>query len=299
MKVADLDPQSAVTVFSAVKSIREHPTRALTPVDLENAISQAVWKFYNECRREASDRLGVGEMDLEVTDARVVGIKIDGHQVINPSGFTGRELEVKLSISMARKDGPDVSGTPVEGGSFRAFILSELEDVGRGFYVETDNYSSHLFTIKDGHVSHHNSFDWGRDHLDRALREALDLDNEAAYAIYEKYVRGEVSSKVDRLIKKTFLNSFTEFLNALSMNLRNEGAWKQQGGPVVYLNIGFVVPETIYRKSFNFGKKKLRFQEPPSELSVEDFLTDTIHGIYEDLNELAWRRIKWATPSSR
>ena len=33
------------------------------------------------------------------------------------------------------------------------------------------------------------------------------------------------------------------------------------------------------------------------KLDIEGFLEDGIHGIYEDLNELAKRRIKWATPS--
>src|SRR3989338_11055994 len=116
MKISDLGPDKAVTIFSTVKITREHPTQALTPIDLENHISQAVWKFYNDCRSEAADKLGKSEMDLAMTDVRVVGVKIDGHQVINPIGFTGRELEIKLCISMT---GEGVTGMlGVGGGGF-------------------------------------------------------------------------------------------------------------------------------------------------------------------------------------
>src|SRR3989344_4961945 len=135
MKITDFSPGKAVTIFSTVKITREHPTQALTPVDLENHISQAVWKFYNDCRSEAADKLGKSEMDLVMTDARVVGVKIDGHQVINPSGFTGRELEIKLCISMAGEKNNESVG--VEGGSIRAHILSHSEDIDHGYYIDT------------------------------------------------------------------------------------------------------------------------------------------------------------------
>ena len=295
MKIADLDSSKAVTIFQAVKITREHPIQELTPVDLENHISQAVWKFYNDCRKEAANRLGKSEMDLTMTDVRVVGVKIDGHQVINPSGFTGRELEIKLCISMTGERAGE--GTLVEGGSIRAHILAHDENIKNGYYLEINEDKTHIFLITDQRVACLNSFDWGRINIDRAVRERFSLDSEIAYRIYNQYANGKVSKKMDRFLGRIFWRSFGEFMNALLMNARNGGAFKLKEAPLVYVRASFSLPEQVYRKRYTFGKKKINLRKAPSQLDVESFLEDGIHGIYEDLNELAKRRIKWATPS--
>ena len=295
MKIADFGPNKGVTIFSTVKITREHPTQALTSVDLENHISQAVWKFYNDCRSEAADRLGKSEMDLIMTDARVVGVKIDGHQVINPSGFTGRELEVKLCMSMVgEKTGED---TPVEGGSIRAHILAGGEGIKRGYYIEIDEDKTHIFVITDERIAHLNSFNWGRTSIDRVVRERLDIDSEVAYLIYNQYANGKVSEKMDKFLGKAFWESFGEFINALLMNVRNEGALKLKEVPPVYIKTNFNLPEQVFRRRYSLGKKKVALKKASQNLDIEEFLEDGVHGIYEELNELAKRRIKWATPS--
>ncbi|MEX2054456.1 MAG: hypothetical protein WD883_02860 [Candidatus Colwellbacteria bacterium] len=295
MKILDLEPNRAVTIFSTVKIVRDHPTKALTPVDLENHISQAVWRFYNECREEAADRLGKGEMDLVLSDVRIVGVKIDGHQVINPSGFTGRELEVKLCISMTAEQ-TSAQEMMVEGGSVRAHILSNEDDLDKAYYVEIGERRSHIFLIDENKIGYLNGFDWGREHIDRAIRERLDLDLDASYRIYEKFSTGEVSDKMHRFVGKAFWDTFNGFMNALLMNIRNDGALKFKEVPPVYINAQFSLPEQVFRKHYDFGKKKFRLQEPSVELDLNLFLKDGIHGIYEELNQLARRRIKWATP---
>ena len=295
MKITDFGPSRAVTIFSTVKITREHPTQALTPVDLENHISQAVWKFYNDCRSEAADRLGKSEMDLTMTDARVVGVKIDGHQVINPSGFTGRELEIKLCMSMVgERMGENVG---VEGGSIRAHILSHEEAVKNGYYIEIDDEQSHIFSITDVRIAHLNSFNWGRLNIEKALKEKLDLDSAVAYLIYNQYADGKVSEKMDRFLGKAFWGSFGEFINALFMNVRNEGALKLREVPPVYIRANFTLPEQVFRKRYALGKKNISLKKASNKPDIEGFLEDGIHGIYEDLNELAKRRIKWATPA--
>ncbi|MCR4260775.1 MAG: hypothetical protein NUV96_00305 [Candidatus Colwellbacteria bacterium] len=295
MKITDFDPGKAVTIFSTVKITREHPTQALTPVDLENHISQAVWKFYNDCRSEAADKLGKSEMDLAMTDVRVVGVKIDGHQVINPIGFTGRELEIKLCISMVGEGASENVG--VEGGSIRAHMLSHEEDIDNGYYIEIDDNQSHIFSITNQRIAHLNSFDWGRLNIDKEAREKLDLDSEVAYLIYNQYADGKVSQKMDRFLGRMFWGSFGEFINALLMNVRNEGALKFKEVPPVYIRANFALPEQVFRKRYPLGKKNISLRRAPSRLDIEGFLEDGMHGMYEDLNELARRRIKWATPS--
>ena len=81
------------------------------------------------------------------------------------------------------------------------------------------------------------------------------------------------------------------------MNVRNEGALKLKEVPPVYIKTNFNLPEQVFRRRYSLGKKKVALKKASQNLDIEEFLEDGVHGIYEELNELAKRRIKWATPS--
>ncbi|MFH1694351.1 MAG: hypothetical protein ABH880_01170 [Patescibacteria group bacterium] len=298
MKILELNSDQAVTIFSSVKIVREHPTRALTNIDLENYISQAVWKFFDKHRGEASERLSVGEMDLVLSDVRILGVKIDGHQVINPSGFTGREFEIGLSLTVVRKDADDDSVYMVEGGSMRAYMLSRLLNLRKAFYIESDENKTNIFSIDGGDVHHFSSFDWGGEGVVSAIEEVLDIEKDVARNIYHKYALGDVSDRFNRRIDKPFYTNFTPFVNGALMNVRNAGGMKTNESPLIYFNPHFSVPAGVYRRHFVFGKHKLRFLRPEADLDIEEFMNENIHGVYEELNELAKRRIKWLMPTS-
>jgi hypothetical protein len=298
MKITELHPDQAVTIFSSVKIAREYPTRALTPVDLENYISQAVWKFFDRCRGEAAERLGIREMDLILSDVRIVGVKIDGHQVINPTGFTGREFEIELSLTVT-KGGVTIDGSYlVEGGSMRAHILSKLLGLGRAFFIESGSKTTSVFSINGNDIHHFSSFDWGGDDIIRALGEdVLNLDEYVLRGIYHKYAAGNMSEKLCRRIDKSFYQVFTPFINGALMNVRNAGGMRPDATPLMYFYPHFPVPSGVYRKHFPFGKLKLRFLKTDEVLDIESFINESIHGVYEELNELAARRIKWLMPT--
>ena len=299
MRIIELHPDQAVTIFSSVKIVREHPTRALAPIDLENHISQAVWKFFDRCRGEAAERLGIREMDLVLSDVRITGVKIDGHQVINPTGFTGREFEIGLSLTVTKKGVAINGGYLVEGGSMRAYILSKLLGLERAFFIESGDKTTSVFSINGSDVHHFSSFDWGGNDIIEALWEdVLDLDEDVLGYLYRKYTEGNVSEKLCRRIDKSFYRIFTPFVDNVLMNVRNAGGMRLNAPPLMYFYPRFPVPPGVYRKRFPFGRLKLRFLKTDEVLDIEAFINENIHGIYEELNELATRRIKWLMPTS-
>lgn len=296
MKIAQKDPKTTATIFSSEKVIRDHPTKALTPVELENYVSQAVWKFFNHSRSVAASRLEVGEMDLITTDVRVIGIKIDGHQVINPIGFTGRELEITLSVSMS-KDVPSNGETHIEGGAVRAYMIAMLQGLEKAYYIESQEGLTTVFVVDRGSVKHISSFDWGRKDVLFHMQDHFDLDEEHIWPVYRKYSTGEMSGSLSKRFDKAFFESFNGLVNAVAMIIRNDGALKKDPVPPVYINAHFDLPDKVFKKRFNFDTKKpLRLQKIEENLDVEGFLGDSSDSIYEDLNEIARRRIKWATP---
>jgi hypothetical protein len=298
MKIRELDSKSVATMFSSVRVLRDHPTKVLTPIELENYVSQAAWKFFSQSRTIAAERLGVGEMDLITTDVRVVGIKIDGHQVINPTGFTGRQLELILSVSMS-KEGTSDQAIPIEGGAVRAHMIANLKDLERAYYIESDEGLTTVFSMDNGSVRHLSSFDWGRKDIASRIVDTFGIEEEFIWPVYVKYVEGNISEGLLRRFDKVFFDSFTGLVNATSMIIRNEGALKRKEIPPIYINAPFGLPDKVFRKRFSFDTNKhVCLQRVEEDLDIESFLDNSSNNIYEDLNELARRRIKWATPQT-
>lgn len=298
MKIIELHPDQAVTIFSSVKIVREHPTRALTPVDLENYISQAVWKFFDRCRGEAAGKLGIREIDLALSDVCITGVRLDGHQVINPIGFTGREFEVGLTLTVTKKDMTPDNGYLVEGGSMRAYILAKLLGLGKAFFVESGDKTTSIFVINGSDIHHFSSFQWGGDNIVEVLgRDVLEADKGVLSSLYHKYAKGDVSERLSRRMDKPFYQALAPFVNDVFMNIRNAGGMRFNTPPTIYFHPRFPVPAGMYRRHFPFGSSKLKLLPAEGDLDVEQFINENIHGVYEELNELAARRIKWLMPT--
>ena len=92
-----LDSDFAHTVNSSIGIIRDNPKETITESDLDNILFQALWRFFDRYRATAAGRLGVGDVDVVLSDIRVGEIKLDGHKVINPVGFKAKSAEIYLS----------------------------------------------------------------------------------------------------------------------------------------------------------------------------------------------------------
>lgn len=298
-RILDLDSKSAVTIFSLVTIPRDNPRQELGLTDLENYISQAIWKTFDQCRSEAAARLEVNEVDLLLTDARVMEIRIDGHPVINPQGFTGSRLEVILAITMVKRDKfIEEADIILEGGSVRAHLLAKGENLSDAVYIEVKDNATTFFHITSHRTAYLSEFDWGERELIKLLKEELGLaTDQTAQAIYLRCIQGELGEKATKKVNKIFHDAFSTFVNGGVMTLKNFLKPRSDKLPPIYLKSFFPLPTSVYRKRYDFNGKKIRFLNISNDLALQDFVGDSIHSAYEELNELAKRRIKWLMPT--
>src|SRR3989338_8793274 len=95
--ILSLDSDLAATIYSSVALVRENPRDPIDENDLDNLISQAVWKFFDRQRAKVAAKIGVNDFDVLLADVRIGSIKLDDHRVVNPIGFRARTIEVQLS----------------------------------------------------------------------------------------------------------------------------------------------------------------------------------------------------------
>ncbi len=297
-RILDLDSKSAVTIFSSVTIPHVNPREELGLVDLENYISQAIWKTFDSCRSEAASRLEVNEVDLLLTDARIIEVKIDGHPVINPHGFTGKELQVLLLITIVKRDKFIEEAEIFEGGSIRAYLLTRKLNLGHGIYIEIGDNSTTVFLIGPLKIGYLSEFEWGYNQILAALKEELGISSETAKNFYLRYIEDKTSSKAAKKLDKIFYNTFSSFVNGSVMAFKNFLHLGSAKLPPLYLKSFFPLPASVYQKKFLFDGRRLLFLSVGEDASLEDFTKDNVHHVYRELNQLAKRRIKWLMPTS-
>jgi hypothetical protein len=306
-KIIPFGSESAVTVFKVIQLERPNPREELTSIDLENHLAQAIWKFFDRLRTEAATRLQTNEADLLLADARVTGMKIDGHKIINPEGFTGRHLEFTLCLTLIKRDrlpAEGEKGTIFEEGSVRAHLMAKNAGLGEILYIESNDDSTRLFQVTPLLSSYLTEFNWGKNDVFKALTSELGTDNELGEALYLRYVGGTVSPRVMKRLDEIFYNTFGTFVNGLAMAIRNyDGndkkvlksksiSRKGSRNPATIYIRSFPLPETVWSKKFTIGDRRAKFLPAP-DVDLNDFIDDRSNDINEQLNRLAKQRIKW------
>jgi len=306
-----LDSKSAVTVFKSVRIARSNPREELTPVDLENLLAQALWRSFDQLRNDAAARLRVNEVDLLLTDARVAGIRIDGHQVLSPEGFTGREIELQLCLTIVRRDKlPEKGGIVFEEGSVRAYLTAVKAKEIEIIYVDSGDDITTVFGVAPGLTSYIGEFKWGRNDLVEAFAAGFGTAAEVGNALYLRYAAHEISPRVRKRFDEIFRSSFGTFVNGLTMAVRNSieprltesrsKVHRRAAGasrlPAIYVR-SFALPGAVWGKSFTVGDRKVKFMPAP-EVDLNEFAGDGRGEIYGELDRLAKRRIKWLMPNS-
>ncbi|MBT9151676.1 MAG: hypothetical protein DDT40_01872 [candidate division WS2 bacterium] len=301
-KVLGLDSNSAVTVFSSV-TVPHESRGEISEADLENYLSKAVWKSFDFLRSEAAERLEVSDVDLILSSARVVGMKVDGHEVLNPYGFVGRGLEISLCVTMVKrgileayeeKDG--TTAEVFEKGSAVAYLLSKSLDIDYLMYAESENSLTRVFLATPIRTSYLGEFNWGRADIAKVYAENFGVPEETGFEIYNKFVLGDASLAVLEKSRRLFYSSFKKFVDGLTLQVRNISELGLKKAPPIYIQAVFSLPEELGKKTFVLGRRRAKIKRLEGKIEVSDLVNNPPYNVYEWLNQLAKRRIKWLMP---
>ncbi|OGY57259.1 MAG: hypothetical protein A3E61_02090 [Candidatus Colwellbacteria bacterium RIFCSPHIGHO2_12_FULL_43_12] len=301
-KVLGLDSDSAITVFSSV--VIPHESKGeISEADLENYLSKVVWKSFDVLRNEAAERLGVSEVDLILAGVRVVGIKVDGHEVLNPHGFSGKTIEISLSITMVKRGVLNINPNKqeelpevLELSSAESYLLSKSLAASHLLYLDIKDEITKVFLVTPTRTSYLNEFNWGLKDVISAYTEEFGVLHETAREIYEKFVAQDISPIATEKMKKVFQSSFKKFTDGLTLSLRNLSGLGLKKLPPVYLKSSFSLPQEINGKALALGKKRGKLHILEQEINISDLVNNPPYNVYDWLNQLAKRRIKWLMP---
>ncbi len=279
------------TIFYGTVIERPNSASPISETDLENYVAEAAWKTYDKFRAETAKRLKVGEMDLVLKSVMVMGVKIDGHRVINPVGFRAKKIEVTVLVTISKKSFSCSSLDCFDQGTLNAYIVGETDNEEASIYAEIGAEKTDIYVNNYKKTSHVGAFPWGEIQIIKSIEELFLGDHAVSQLIFERYLRGEVSLAVKDKINKCFYGELKTFLSGLSdMTLKTAGL-KKAGTMKIFVK-SKMLPIGIEGKPFLFNSKRVRITDVGIGNTVQEFL-DQKDKLYGPLNESVVRRMKW------
>ncbi len=318
-------PSVAVTIPAWIKVTRSDWRREVDEGELENLISQAVWKFLNFYKPRALQTLNIGDTEILLARIRILGVRVNNHRVLNPIGFRAKTIEILVEETFINRDlysavseslPPSVSliSTSAVGVS-EALLLLRVSGFDRRFSALRLLPESVLVLKGDGHSRYHGnltepiidcrlSLPWSRSRLLAEIGGALSVSRAVSDKLFSINIAGAASPRVLRFLKQVLDNGWRSLLNQLPRDLASDSTFllSDYDLPDSFLRLERKKPLLVgdcQRLASDFGyilSVSADFAGP-SLSAVASFIEHCLSGSDSDLNRLAERRAKWLIPS--
>lgn len=237
-----LDPKRMMTVLSSVALVRDDEKEEITEGELHNLVSRAVWLALNRYRPQASERLSAGAHGVVLAHLRLLGVRVDGREVLNPQGIRARKIEFDLEQSfLPRALAEEIQGVfhrvhsaPffLESGVSFARLVSRilpdevfaLAELSRG---TTELYRFTRETRYIGAVSlpralHISTLPWGGTHLEKNFEDYFNVGQDVAKQLVQAHADSETSPFVQRALQKISTEAIERFLKETTPHLKKK-----------------------------------------------------------------------------
>lgn len=232
-----VSPPYGTSVYSSRIIRRDNPRAEITESEIENAISQAIWKLFDEARMFFSKRLNISEMDVVMADVRVSYIKLDGGAITNPVGFMASTIEIGLvEILITRSLSEQIKlSTPKKGeivftlepAASCARLLqkdAKKQDFAVAHIAEEQTFIYH--SSRESQISYVSDFNWGVSAVLYSVIRQFGVSEIAARDLLRRYAQEDMSPEMTKALKSIISEPFIEFSKGVSLAAHNVKADK-------------------------------------------------------------------------
>lgn len=221
---ADTALATTMPVPLALLRDRMRKDEEITLDEIENLIAQAMQKVFTECRSQASKHLAIDDIDTILVAAKTSHFKVDGHAVMNPIGFTGKQVSLTLELTFTTRsvfdalnpffNSPDIFSF-MEAPQAWMLSVARIRRLPIAFIAPAGEKESFIFAFgKDGSLVR-KKIAWAFGALPKQIAEGLGVTEALGDHVYHTYRRGEVSRVAERNFKKMIQPAVDKLLDEL------------------------------------------------------------------------------------
>lgn len=272
--ILSLDSRFATTIYSSVPLVRPRPKEVIDEADIDNLISQAIWRFFDRHRLKVAQKMDVDDVEVILADVRIRNIKLDGHKVVSPIGFKAKTAEIFFSQTFLPREflGGIKDLLPKENlvlitetGTAISHALSRVLAEDKFLVANLFPDQTAVFSSAGGRIGHLDNFEWGENDLNHLLARHLHIDSGVSRLLVKNYSEGNASQSFLRRLENILVKELQIFGNGLESLMAEEA-------DVVYLNQFFTLPPLVFSDRF-----RNRFQKNMKLLPLStNFITEKL-----------------------
>ncbi len=297
-----IDPVYGTAVYSSRVSSRDKQNEEITEAEIESAITSAIWKMFDDERKKFAAKHNISELDVVLTDVRVLYIKLDGAAVQNPIGFKSRTIEVGLVETMVTRDlSEDIENhTPrkgevsftLENNSACAWAMKRDSKNKEFIFANVTKEKTYLYHAddKDG-LYPLGEIGWGSDRVFEGVASFMQVGADTAKRIVSNYANEEMSQDLKKFFRPSLSGLFEDFFKEMTATSLNVKIKK----PLVYVmceDLTDLETDAIsYPRTLPLKIEFLPFVSD-KEIVHYEYGKSSIDDCF---NRIAKRRMKWLT----
>jgi len=267
---------------------RSQPTKAITAEELESAISSAQQKLLKIARERIAAETGYQNIEVRLTNAAVISVRIDGQVVSNPIGFRGRHFMLTLFSAFAPlmqlgaletvAQGLDLTLVTIVAEPYAlARCLSSNASADSGaIFVDIGGGTTDIALVRQGGIEETRMFALGGRTFTRRLAASKGLSLKDAEKLKLSYSAGGIKGSERDEIQNIFASEAQTWMDSVEL-LVDELAKGELLPPAIYMVGGGSGLPDLCQKLENFPwTERLPFSRQPIIETIEPGMVTSI-----------------------
>lgn len=259
---------------NSIKVIRTTPTNQIQISELQDIVNKVQAESFKRARAELAAETGQDQIDVELVNAAIVSVTIDGYKVSNPLSYQGKELSVGVYNSFApivqlgaietvvRELGLELLAVTAEPYAVARCLNEESTDFA-AIFIDIGGGTTDVAVVRNGGVEGTKMFALGG----RAFTKRISLALGESFAEAEKskltYSAGTLEKEKAELIKHALASDVKVWLSALQISLEDFGETDLLPSKILLCGGGSNLPEIMQILRTSDWAKELPFAKSP------------------------------------
>ena len=239
---------------ATVKIVRENPSTQIQLSELQSIVNRVQAEAFRQARSELAIETGREEIDVQLVNAAIVNVVIDGYKVANPMSYQGKELSVGVYNSFApivqlgaletvvNELGLELLAVAAEPYAVARCLDEESTDFA-AIFIDVGGGTTDVAVVRNGGVEGTKMFAIGGRAFTKRVSTVLGKTFQEAEEAKLKYSAGELEKDQAEKVKTALRNDVSVWLSALQISLEEFGETDLLPSKILLCGGGSLLPE--------------------------------------------------------
>ncbi len=260
---------------------RQQPTKPITAEELEALINGAQQKLLKSARDRIAAETGYQNIEVRLTNAAVISVRIDGQTVANPIGFRGRHFTLTLFSAFAPlmqlgaletvAQGLDLTLVTIVAEPYalaRCLSTNASSDSG-AIFIDIGGGTTDIALVRQGGIEETRMFALGGRTFTRRLATNKGISNKEAEKLKLSYSNGGLKGSDRDEIQKILAPECQTWMDSIEL-LIEELSKGELLPPAIYtVGGGSALPDLRHKLETFPWAERLPFARPPIIQTVQ------------------------------